>query len=59
MGEISIEAMKVVSFLLQFVGKAAVGDPGFPTPIRTLEDGEFEIEHESSPRRSEGEISLD
>ena len=46
-------------FLSQLVQRARVANPGFPHPIKTVKNGELEIEFPPSPLRSEGEISLE
>ena len=46
-------------FLTQLAQRARVTNPGFPHPIKTVKNGELEIEFPPSPLRSEGEISLE
>ena len=46
-------------FLVQLVIKAKVANPGHPIPIKTVKEGELEITFPPSPKRSEGEISLE
>ena len=49
----------LMRFLVRMVERATVGNPGFPDPIRSVMDGEIEINLPPSPIRSEGEISFD
>ena len=46
-------------FLTCLARKAKVTNPGHPHPIKTVKNGELEIEFPPSPIRSEGEISLE
>ena len=54
-----VEESAQVEFLVKLARAAKVANPGRPSPIKTVKDGEIEITFPPSPTRTEGEISLE
>ena len=59
MGAVPEAEDMLIHFSAKMFGKAAIGSPGFPTPIVEQGEGEIEFEIPSSLHLSGGEISLD
>ena len=49
----------IVQFSVKMATQTVTENPGMPNPIKTVREGEFEIELPPSPARTEGELSLD